>query len=177
MSKLKINTKRNDEKRGTEKHLQVVKAADDKEMSEDDDPYLLESSVEAEAPASGSSLRDDDRLSLTAVTERDKEDVPASQVATQPLEPGLELECSQGGQVWGQLYPHCGTFPRIRLDREVFRLGRAADSDYVVRASDMGSEQWRISVSNTQCEIWRDRDGVWLKDCSLYGLIGMCSPV
>jgi len=169
MSKLKINTKRNDEKRGTEKHLQVVKAADDKEMSEDDDPYLLESSVEAEAPASGSLLRDEDRLSLAAVTERDKEDVPASQVATQPLEPGLELECSQGGQVWGQLYPHCGTFPRIRLDREVFRLGRAADSDYVVRASDMGSEQWRISVSNTQCEIWRDRDGVWLKDCSLYG--------
>ena len=171
MSKLKINSKRNDDIKGTEKHLEVVKAADDEEMNEADDPCLLDSSVEAEAPASGSSLHDQDRSFLDTVTERDEEDVnePASQAATQPLEPGLELECSQGGEVWGQLYPHCGTFPRIRLDREVFRLGRAANSDYVVRASDMGSEQWRTSVSNTQCEIWRDTDGVWLKDCSLYG--------
>ena len=38
-----------------------------------------------------------------------------SQPATQPLDASFDLESpSQGFEegVWGQLYPHCGTFPR-----------------------------------------------------------------
>ena len=54
--------------------------------------------------------------------------------------------------VWGQLYPHCGTFPRfdlffIKLEEwfsigiflrlplrtDAFRLGRAKSCDYVIR--------------------------------------------
>ena len=38
-----------------------------------------------------------------------------SQPATQPLDASFEMEpASQDTEdgVWGQLYPHCGTFPR-----------------------------------------------------------------
>ena len=35
--------------------------------------------------------------------------------------------------VWGQLYPHCGAFPRIPLSKDVFRFGRASSCDYVIR--------------------------------------------
>jgi len=44
---------------------------------------------------------------------------PSSQPATQPLDGSFEMDDSQSQNpmegVWGQLYPHCGTFPRLDL--------------------------------------------------------------
>ena len=47
-----------------------------------------------------------------------------SQPATQPLDGSFDLESpSQGLEegVWGQLYPHCGTFPRLFLVKMLCR--------------------------------------------------------
>ena len=53
--------------------------------------------------------------------------------ATQPLDGSFKME--EGGHmegVWGQLYPPSGTFPRLAQKQEMFRLGRAKTSDYVI---------------------------------------------
>jgi len=95
-----------------------------------------------------------------------------SQPATQPLDGSFDLESpSQGLEegVWGQLYPHCGTFPRIALRQESFRLGRATTCDYVIRESDMGTHRWLTAVSKCQCEILKTPQGVFLKDRSSNG--------
>eukprot|EP00092_Neocalanus_flemingeri_P094274 GFUD01119867.1.p1 GENE.GFUD01119867.1~~GFUD01119867.1.p1 ORF type:complete len:515 (-),score=128.52 GFUD01119867.1:119-1663(-) len=95
-----------------------------------------------------------------------------SQPATQPLDASFDCEsqsqgCEEG--VWGQLYPHCGTFPRIALRQDSYKLGRAATCDYVIRESDMGTHRWLTAVSKCQCEIVRNKQGVFLKDRSSNG--------
>ena len=62
--------------------------------------------------------------------------------------------------MWGQLYPHSGTFPRLALKQEMFRLGRAKTSDYVIRESNMGGSKWLNAVSKCQCEIVRNCTGI-----------------
>merc|ERR1719391_512600 len=82
-----------------------------------------------------------------------------SQPNTQPLDK-LDMESvSQALEegVWGQLYPHCGSFPRIPLVKDVFRFGRASSCDYVIREKDMGDMKWLTAVSKNQCEIFRDK--------------------
>ena len=93
-----------------------------------------------------------------------------SQPATQPLDGSFEME--EGGHmegVWGQLYSHSGTFPRLALKQEMFRLGRAMTSDYVIRESDMGGSKWLNAVSKCQCEIVKNSSGVFLRDKSSNG--------
>jgi len=98
---------------------------------------------------------------------------PSSQPATQPLDGSFEMDDSQSQNpmegVWGQLYPHCGTFPRLPLRTDAFRLGRAKSCDYVIRQSDMGSEKWWTAISKCQCEIIKDKGGVFLRDKSSNG--------
>jgi len=94
-----------------------------------------------------------------------------SQPNTQPLDK-LDMESvSQALEegVWGQLYPHCGAFPRIPLSKDVFRFGRASSCDYVIREEDMGDKKWVTAVSKIQCEIFRDKKGVFVKDLSSNG--------
>ena len=94
-----------------------------------------------------------------------------SQPATQPLDGSFEMEESQGPLegVWGHLYPHSGTFPRLVLKQETFKLGRARTMDYFIKESDMGSQRWLTDVSKFQCEITRGDKGVFLRDCSSNG--------
>jgi len=95
-----------------------------------------------------------------------------SQPATQPLDASFDMESpSQGLEegVWGQLYPHCGTFPRLALSQDSFKLGRANTCDYVIRESDMGTHRWLTAVSKCQCEIIKNTQGVFLKDRSSNG--------
>ena len=95
-----------------------------------------------------------------------------SQPATQPLDGSLDMDQSQPGPmegVWGQLYPHCGTFPRLALQQDSFRLGRAKTMDYVIKESDMGNYRWLTAVSKCQCEVLRNKDGIFLKDKSSNG--------
>ena len=72
--------------------------------------------------------------------------------------------------VWGQLYPHSGTFPRLALKQEMFRLGRAKTSDYVIRESNMGSSKWPNAVTKCQSEIVRNSTGVFFRDKSSSGI-------
>ena len=93
-----------------------------------------------------------------------------SQPATQPLDGSFKME--EGGHmewVWGQLYSHSGTFPRLALKQEMFRLGRAMTSDYVIRESDMGGSKWLNAVSKCQCKIVKNSSGVFLRDKSSNG--------
>ena len=93
-----------------------------------------------------------------------------SQPATQPLDGSFKME--EGGHmewVWGQLYSHSGTFPRLALKQEMFRLGRAKTSDYVIRESDMGGSKWLNAVSKCQCKIVKNSSGVFLRDKSSNG--------
>lgn len=97
-----------------------------------------------------------------------------SQPATQPLEfsqESLAQVASQGPEdgVWGQLFPYSGTFPRIKLTEERFRVGRASSCDYSIRESDMGGMRWLTTVSKVQCEIYRNNADVFLTDCSSNG--------
>jgi len=95
-----------------------------------------------------------------------------SQPATQPLDESIGMEtASQGLEdgVWGQLYPHCGTFPRIALKQDNFRFGRASMCDYVIKESDMGDLKWLTTVSKVQCEIIKNSNGIFLKDKSSNG--------
>ena len=89
------------------------------------------------------------------------------QPATQPLDGSFEMEegCQIEG-VWGQLYPHSGTFPRLALKQEMFRLGGAKTRDYVIRESDMGGSKWLNSVSKCQCQVVRNSTGVFLREKS-----------
>jgi len=95
----------------------------------------------------------------------------SSQLSTQSLNDSTDIPVSQTvtDGVWGQLYPHCGTFPRLTLTQDIFRLGRGTTMDYVIKESDMGSNEWWISVSKCQCEIVRDKTGIFLKDTSSNG--------
>lgn len=92
-----------------------------------------------------------------------------SQPATQPLDGSFDMESQEEEKAWGQLYPHCGTFPRIALKIDSFKLGRANTSDYVIRESDMGNTRWLTAVSKVQCEIMKMKEGVFLKDRSSNG--------
>ena len=76
------------------------------------------------------------------------------QPATQPLDGSFKMEegCQIEG-VWGQLYPHSGTFPRLTQNQEMFQLGWAKTSDYVIREFDMGGSKWLKVVCMCQCEI------------------------
>jgi len=94
-----------------------------------------------------------------------------SQLATQPLDDTEEEESPTQTQskVWGQLYPHCGTFPRLALSQDSFKLGRGRSMEYVITESDMGSQKWLTAVSKCQCEIFRNKNGVFLRDHSSNG--------
>lgn len=110
---------------------------------------------------------------ITNTQDRDHEPSQShSQPATQPLDFSVDMEPpSQDVEagVWGQLYPHCGTFPRIPLKADSFRFGRASSCDYVIRESDMGDLKWCHAVSKVQCEIIRKKEGVFVKDKSSNG--------
>jgi len=95
----------------------------------------------------------------------------SSQPATQPLEGSQELEEWEGEEgAWGQLYPHSGTFPRIALIQESYKLGRGKQSDYMVKESDMGGSKWHTAVSKVQCEFMREKNGdIFIKDHSSNG--------
>ena len=69
--------------------------------------------------------------------------------------------------VWGQLYPHSGTFPRLTLKQEMFRLGRDKTSE-----SDIGGSKWLNAVSKCQCEFVMNNIGVFLWDNSSNGIWG-----
>ena len=93
-----------------------------------------------------------------------------SQPDTQPLDNSFEME--EGVHIegaWGQLYPS-GTFPRLALKQEMFRLGRAKTSDYVIMESNMGSSKWPNAVTKCQCEIVRNSTGVFFRDKSSSGI-------
>jgi len=94
-----------------------------------------------------------------------------SQIATQPFDDTGDEVATQSFQqkIWGQLYPHSGTFPRIELVGDSFRLGRAQSNDYVVQKTDMVNEKLFLAISKTQCEVFRNSDGVFLKDYSSNG--------
>jgi len=91
-----------------------------------------------------------------------------SQFATQPLEDMADDEDASLG-VWGRLYPQCGTFPRLDLKTDTFKLGRGSTMDYTISETDMGSAKWMVAVSKCQCEIFRKSDGVFLRDHSSNG--------
>ena len=69
--------------------------------------------------------------------------------------------------VWGQLYPHSGTFA---LKQEIFRLGRANTRDNVIREYDMGGSKWLNRVSKCLYKIVRNSTGVFLRDKSFKGI-------
>jgi len=71
--------------------------------------------------------------------------------------------------VWANLYPHCGTFPRIPLTTDSFKMGRGRSNDYVIRESDMGGMKWLSSISKIQCQVVKLPTGVFLKDWSSNG--------
>ena len=58
--------------------------------------------------------------------------------ANQPRDGSFEMkEGTPIKEVWGQLYPHSGTFPRMALEQEMFRLGGAKTSNCVIRELNM----------------------------------------
>ena len=61
------------------------------------------------------------------------------QPVTQLLDGFFEME-EEGHMegVYGSLYPHSGTCPRLALTQEMFRLGQAKTSNYVIREFDIG---------------------------------------
>ena len=94
------------------------------------------------------------------------------EAATQPMDSSVDLDPSSQGLeegVWGQLYPHCGSFPRIPLKTDLFRFGRASSCDYVIRETDMGDKKWLTAVSKIQCDIIKTDKGVFVKDRSSNG--------
>jgi len=107
-------------------------------------------------------------LSLNQIVQ----DSITQEAATQPMDSSIDLDPSSQGLeegVWGQLYPHCGTFPRIPLKTDVFKFGRASSCDYVIRETDMGDKKWLTAVSKIQCEILKTDKGVFVKDRSSNG--------
>ena len=57
----------------------------------------------------------------------------------------------------------------VAHSQDSFKLGRANTCDYVIRERDMGTHRWLTAVSKYQCEIIRNTQGVFLKDCSSNG--------
>jgi len=102
--------------------------------------------------------------------EEEEEVLTQQDCDTQPLDSQELCPASQGLEdgVWGQLYPHCGTFPRLKLDGEKFKIGRSV-GDYIIKMSDMGDKRLFDAVSHTQCEITRSKHGVFLTDFSTNG--------
>ena len=97
------------------------------------------------------------------------QEAPSSlQVETQPLDEALSnvgtSSPPSSDDVWGQLYPHSGSFPRISLSQEHFTFGKASSCNYVIKESDMGSKNWFIGVSRMQCEIIKTKHEDLLKD-------------
>ena len=93
-----------------------------------------------------------------------------SQSDTQPLDDSFEME--EGVHIegaWGQPYPS-GTFPRLALKQEMFRLGRAKTSDYVIMESNMGSSKWPNAETKCQWEIVSNSTGVFFRDKSFSGI-------
>ena len=91
------------------------------------------------------------------------------EAATLPMDSSVDLDPSSQGLeegVWGQLYPHCGSFPIIPLKTDVFRFGRASSCDYVIRETDMGDKKWLTAVSKIQCEIIKTDKSLFVKDRS-----------
>ena len=88
------------------------------------------------------------------------------QPATQPLDGSFEMEegCQIEG-VWGQLYPHSGTFPRLALKQEMSLLGLVKTSNY-----DMGGSKWLNAVSKCNYKIVKNSTGVFLRDKSSNGI-------
>ena len=111
------------------------------------------------------------QASMDCNVSQQDENMYNSQPATQPLDDSIEMDdtSQEEDKAWGQLYPHCGTFPRIALRTENYKLGLAKTSDYVIRESDMGSNRWLTAVSKVQCEIIKNKTGVFLKDRSSNG--------
>ena len=78
-----------------------------------------------------------------------------TQPDTGPLDDSFEME--EGLHIegaWGQLYPS-GTFPRHALKQEMFRLGRAKNSDYVIMESNMDSSKWPNAVIKYQMNAFK----------------------
>ena len=66
-----------------------------------------------------------------------------SQPATQHLYTSFAMESLSQGVMdgdLGQLYPHCGTCPRLALSQDIFKLGRANTCEYVIREISMGTQ-------------------------------------
>ena len=64
--------------------------------------------------------------------------------------------------MWGQLYPHSGTFPRLALKQEMSLLGLVKTSNY-----DMGGSKWLNAVS--KCKIVMNSTGIFLREKSFNG--------
>ena len=94
-----------------------------------------------------------------------------SQLDTQPLEDFFEMEEGVG--------PHRGglgtALPQWQLPQtcpeagDVW-LGRAKTSDYVIMESNMGSSKWPNAVTNCQCKIVKNSNGVFFRDKSSSGI-------
>ena len=59
------------------------------------------------------------------------QEAASSQPATQPLDSSIDMDASQGlgEEAWGQLYPHCGTFPRTQLSQRYYPLFQQPHTD------------------------------------------------
>ena len=75
------------------------------------------------------------------------------QPTTQPLDSSLDMETQSQREekdgVWGQLYPQCGTFPRISLSQDSFKLGcvkRSVEKKILIRRK-------RIRGRNFLCKL------------------------
>ena len=58
---------------------------------------------------------------------------------------------------------------RIPLKTESFTLGKT-EGDYIIKETDVGKDLFK-TISRTQCEIIKNKDGVFLKDFSSNGKI------
>ena len=52
----------------------------------------------------------------------------------------------------------------------MFRLGWAKIRKYVIRESDKGDSKWLNAVSKSQCEIFMNSNGVFLRDKNSNGI-------
>ena len=101
-------------------------------------------------------------------SDSEEEDLPD----TQPMDsqdPSFDVSKEEEEErgVWGQLFPHCGTFPRIPLKTESFKFGKA-NGDYKIKETDVGKELFK-TISGSQCKSIKNKDGVFLKDYSSNG--------
>jgi len=148
-----------------------------------DDSMTEESSVEMASTGShnnnNSSGSQDERNvamavddSITSVNQsQNQSQLPHTQPWDNSAEDNLnELMSNEPqGKVWGQLYPTLGTFPRIGLIEDSYKIGRSVSNDYIVKTSDMGSTKLFQSISKKQCEIFKNENGVFIRDDSSNG--------